>query len=189
MDDTNVRKAVEEDFREQVANALGIDKSKVVIINMEKGSIKINFMVVVDWANTENTKEDKIEKTLQALNKNNISVKEKMSFAFRLSEQDFDSRGDMFFFTSDVFQRGPRGNTEKYTQPTKEWFRIGLKMNGKYENDNWLKMNNNPEEWYVAYHGVGVGQIMPSVFSNILKTGLIAGAGQVHRNDKCRKTG
>jgi hypothetical protein len=43
------------------------------------------------------------------------TVEEKRKFAFRLSEVDFDSRGDMNRFSSDTFKRGPRGNTEKYT--------------------------------------------------------------------------
>jgi len=26
----------------------------------------------------------------------------------------------------------------------------------KYGNERWLAMDNNPDEWFVAYHGVGV---------------------------------
>ena len=43
---------------------------------------------------------------------------------------------------------------EKYYPPY-EWIGIGLKVLGKYENDNWLTDNSKNNEWAIAYHGVG----------------------------------
>ena len=35
-------------------------------------------------------------------------------------------------FSSAGFKRGPQGRTEKYTQPSKDWYRIGLRVDGNY---------------------------------------------------------
>jgi hypothetical protein len=52
-------------------------------------------------------------------------------------------------------------------------------------------MDNNPGEWYVAYHGIRIpdNKIMHKVVSNIMNDGLIEGANQAYATDKCRKTG
>lgn len=76
----------------------------------------------------------------------------------------------MFRFSSDVFKRGPRGNTEDYTQPSQDWYRIGLNIKNKYGlSEDWLGQDNNPGEWYVAYHGIRIGdrKTMHQVVSNI----------------------
>ena len=81
-----------------------------------------------------------------------------------------------------------RGNKE-YIPPI-GWTGIGLKVIDEYENNKWIGMNNGPDEWCVAYHGVGRGQQSDKV-KHI--TGLIykgkqfnPGMNQVHKdcNDK-----
>jgi hypothetical protein len=96
-------------------------------------------------------------------------------------------------FSQAVFQRGPKGNTEQYTQPTKDWRRIGLRVDGKYPEpiSKWLAMDNNPGEWYVAYHGISNpdNKEMYQIVSNIVKEGMLQGPAQVREHDKCKKTG
>jgi hypothetical protein len=66
-------------------------------------------------------------------------------------------------------------------------------VDGKYPEpiSKWLTMDNNPGEWYVAYHGIGNpdNKVMHQIVSNIMKEGMIPGPRQVHENDKCRITG
>ena len=40
-------------------------------------------------------------------------------------------------------------------------------------------MDNNPGEWYVAYHGISIpnNKLMHQVVSNVMKGGLIQGPG------------
>ena len=44
--------------------------------------------------------------------------------------------------------------------PPLGWKGFGLKVLGKYDNgnDDWIKMDNNPNEWAIAYHGIGRGR-------------------------------
>ena len=52
-------------------------------------------------------------------------------------------------------------------------------------------MNNNPDEWFVAYHGIRIPEnnVMHQVVSNIMNKGLIPGLAQAYEDTKCRKTG
>lgn len=54
MRDKQLQARVEDDFKKNVAKILGIDPSKIIIVNILKGSIKFEFTVMVDWANSEN---------------------------------------------------------------------------------------------------------------------------------------
>lgn len=112
------------------------------------------------------------------------TIEERRTYAFRLSEEDFDEAGDMNYFNKSVFQRGPLGKTESYTQPSNEWYRIGLKVREKYPESHtiWLAMDNNPGEWYVAYHGIRIGdnKVMHQVVSNVMNGGLIEGWAQAY---------
>jgi hypothetical protein len=62
----------------------------------------------------------------------------------------------MFTFDGSIMRRGPKTNSQNYYQPPSEWFRIGLKVDVKFNEDidKWLAMNQNDDEWWVAYHGV-----------------------------------
>ena len=73
-----------------------------------------------------------------------------------LSDDDFDPKYNMLwndFVFGNYDDRGPYGKTQPYFFPV-GWHGYGLNVAGKYgNNDNWLKMDNNKEEWYVMFHG------------------------------------
>jgi hypothetical protein len=152
-----------------------VSEDQILIIKIHKGS------VMVDWVLTSNDfNKTKIDDTNRILSSAGIKTESiKRGFAFRLSEKDFDKRGDMNNFSASVFQRGPKGNTEQYTQPSKDWHRIGLRVDGKYPEpiSKWLAMDNNPGEWYVVYHGIRIpdNKLMHQVVSNIVKEGMLPG--------------
>ena len=68
---------------------------------------------------------------------------------------------------------GEKRGGEDYIPPT-GWIGYGLKVFDVYENNIWLGMNNSPEEWCVAYHGVARAS-SPKVVAKI--TGLITKSG------------
>ncbi|CAF4578689.1 unnamed protein product [Rotaria socialis] len=74
--------------------------------------------------------------------------------AFDISS--FDKQGNKTFpDSSETYQVGPPGRTQKYTSPA-GWTRYGLKVRGKYSNgDNWLHPFQDPGNWYRAFHGTG----------------------------------
>ena len=42
----------------------------------------------------------------------------------------------------------------EYHQPSAPWERVGLSVRNKFNDDGWIEMNGNPNEWAVAFHGV-----------------------------------
>ena len=69
---------------------------------------------------------------------------------------------------------------EKYYPPY-EWIGIGLKVLGKYDNDEWLLNDSKDSKWAIAYHGVGgrlsIKQVKDKLQKKI-KEGLKQGKSQ-----------
>ncbi len=68
-----------------------------------------------------------------------------------------------------------------------EGFRI--KIWGKYDNGNnaWLASDGNPQEWAIAYHGIGAGgscKTVEDATKNIYLGGFKSGNGQFHKEAK-----
>ena len=84
---------------------------------------------------------------------------------------------------------GKRGGFD-YFPPVKDWIGFGLKVKGRYDkgNDDWLAADGNPNEWAVAYHGVGSGVTdnLEDIANKIAKGGLKPGSGQVYENAEDR---
>jgi hypothetical protein len=104
--------------------------------------------------------------------------------ACKLTPDLLDSRGNR---ESGWAENELRGGF-KYIPP-KGWKGFGLKVSGIYDNgnDDWLAYDGNPNEWAVAYHGIGVGgrcRTVEESTHSIFKGGFIAGNGQVHQNAK-----
>jgi len=73
----------------------------------------------------------------------------------------------------------------RYIEPN-GFYGFAVNVLGKYDggNNDWMKLEGNPGEWAVAYHGTKV-----SGFPAILTSGFRAGGGQAHKNGTCVKTG
>ena len=78
--------------------------------------------------------------------------------------------------------------TEIYDPPY-DWIGIGLKVIGKFDDDDWLTERDGTSKWAIAYHGLGrmnsFEQIKNILKNVIIKEGLIPGPSQVkcHHND------
>ena len=70
----------------------------------------------------------------------------------KLSKKMLDSNGNR---ESGWEEGGKRGGFDYI--PPKGWKGFGLKVSDEYDNGNndWLGCNGNPNEWAVAYHGIG----------------------------------
>ena len=92
----------------------------------------------------------------------------------------------------------PRGNRESgwgvnekrggypYTPPPKGWKGYGLKVKDVYDdgNNDWLAYDGNPNEWAVAYHGIGNNAFSVEETTKLIFTGgFKAGKGQAYQYD------
>ena len=146
-------------------------------MEIKRGSVDVCFTL----PNRVNT----IKEDLKALfGKKYVDVTEKALFeGCKLSEEFLDPKGNNFGngYEKSNFIRGG----EKYDPPY-EWHAYGLKVLNNYDNMNndWLACNNNPNEWAVAYHGVGgkrgkFGRVFQNVVS-IVQNNLAPGKRQFY---------
>ena len=100
--------------------------------------------------------------------------------ACRLSKDQLDPRGNRV----DGWGIGEKRGGKEYDPPL-GWKGIGLRVMDKYGDNKWIGMNNIPNEWCVAYHGVGYGQSsenVKKVTGLIYKGNFKAGKGQAHKD-------
>jgi hypothetical protein len=107
--------------------------------------------------------------------------------ACKLSKGQLDPRGNR----CDGWAIGEKRGNKEYIPPI-GWKGIGLKVIDKYENNKWIGMSNDPDEWCVAYHGVGVSQdsnAVKKITGLIYKGNFKKGKRQLHSNcwDKFHK--
>ena len=69
----------------------------------------------------------------------------------------FDKRGIKTFVNKEVWNVGPLRAQKQYITP-KGWTRIGLKVRGKYVDDEWLSPFAHAKNWYRSYHGTGINE-------------------------------
>ena len=98
----------------------------------------------------------------------------------KLTKKMLDPRGDR----SEGWGIGESRGGKPYYPPL-GWIGIGLNVLGKYDNgnDDWIGMINIPNEWCVAYHGVGRDQSsneVKSITGKIINSEFKAGKIQAH---------
>lgn len=138
--DPEKREEFEELWKEKMSKA-GVDTSKMTILSITKGSYIVQAQVSLD--------------AIHKVDPNKLGNAQIHPFfqQFSLSAENFDEKGDRTF-SNECSQIDFRGGFPYY-QPIK-CKRFGIKVSGLYDkgNDDWLKMDGNPGEWAVTYHGV-----------------------------------
>ena len=171
------RSKFQRDFIKNISKLYNLSEDNVKILEIKRGSVDVCFTL----PNRVNT----IKEDLKALfGKKYVDVTEKALFeGCKLSEEFLDPKGNNFGngYEKSNFIRGG----EKYDPPY-EWHAYGLKVLNNYDNMNndWLACNNNPNEWAVAYHGVGgkrgkFGRVFKNVVS-IVQNNLAPGKRQFY---------
>ena len=98
----------------------------------------------------------------------------------KIAKNMLDSRGNKIFEWS---INENRGNME-YDPPI-GWIGFGINCWDKYDNgDNtWIGNKNDPNEWCIAYHGVGAeadSKSVKSIIGNIIRDNFKLGSRQAH---------
>ena len=126
---------------------------------------------------------DNFDKLTQAIkevaNTKGVNIKnmnaQPLTGGIKLSPNMFDKRGNR----SSGWGVGEKRGGKPYFPPTKGYVGHGLKVWGQYDggNNDWLGMENKPNEWCVAYHATNL-----QYTKSIMENGLQAGNAQVHEN-------
>ena len=183
------QKMFNDKLRKKLSIEYNIPEDKIILTNPQKGSYEIQVIFETDEFNKidilnmdkfkEKCKNDANFKELCHLKQIHKSL---IMEGCKLSENMLDSAGNR---ESGWEVGGTRGGYP-YTPP-EGWKGFGLKVKGKYDNgnDDWIACNGNPNEWAVAYHGIGtkLGMRIEDATHNIIKGGFKAGGGQAYKDD------
>ena len=176
-------------LRKKLSIEYNIPESKIIITNPQKGSYSVQVIFATDSFNDKNVDINTLKNNctdqefaeLKSLKQIHTSL---VMDGIKLSPNMLDSRGNR---ESGWGENEKRGGFDYI--PPKGWKGFGLKVLGKYDNgnDDWITYNGNPNEWAIAYHGIGAGGDCKTVEQATLKIysgGFVAGGGQAHRDDK-----
>ena len=146
-----------EEMKELLSKNIGIPKNDIFISNVREGSEA--FDAIIKKKNNVNIREKM--KELSKL-KNIKSIYEKNILeACKLTPNMLDERGNR---NPSEWPEPPqtRGGLP-YHPPTHDWVGYGLKVWNQYDNKNndWIAMDNNPNEWAVAFHGTSTSAVKP----------------------------
>ena len=174
------RNKFKKEFIINLSQLFNISKDDITILDIKRGSVDVSFTM---------PEKNNIDTSLKAhYGKKYVDITEKALFeGCKISEELLDPKGNNFGdgYEQYNFIRGG----EQYDPPY-EWHAYGLKVLNNYDNRNndWLACNNNPNEWAVAYHGVGgkrgkFGTVFENVVS-IAKNNLSPGLRQRYEEKK-----
>ena len=153
------QEAFNNNLRKKLSLDYNIPEDKIIITCPQKGSYKVQVIFISEdfdlnpeqfknsCTNDEEFKELCYLKEIQ---------KKVIMEGVKLAPNMLDYRGNQ---TPDGYGKGQKRGTYDYIPPL-GWKGFGLKVLGKYDNgnDDWIKMDNNPNEWAIAYHGIGRGR-------------------------------
>jgi hypothetical protein len=176
-------------LRKKLSLEYNIPEDKIIIANPQKGSYQIQVIFQTDEFNNldmnqlkDKCKNDEEFKEISQLKQVHESL---IMSACKLTGGMLDSRGNR----ESGWGVGEKRGGFDYIPP-QGWKGYGLKVLGKYDNgnDDWLAYNGNPNEWAVAYHGIGtrLGSdfTVEKATSSILAGGFKAGSRQAYADSK-----
>ncbi|CAF4574091.1 unnamed protein product [Rotaria sp. Silwood1] len=144
-----------QDVLERLSKAHNIDKKYIVLKIVYNGSKCIVYTVLDLTTNIIKTLSGISSKLMAQFEQFKAAKIHPLLYRPSFDISHFDVRGNKTFSSQiETFQVGPPGRNKLYTQPA-SWTRYGLKVLGKYPNDDWLHPFGNPGNWYRAYHGTG----------------------------------
>ena len=175
-----------EKLRKKLSRDYNINPEEIIITYPEKGSFEVQVIFQIGEFNnlniTEFENKFKNEKEFEELKFLKSIHTDVLMGAYKLTKNHLDARGNR---NDGWGENEKRGNKPYY--PPKGWIGIGLNVMDKYDNgDNaWIGMINSPNEWCVAYHGVGRGNSsdkVKNITGEIIKDTFHPGFGQLHKS-------
>ena len=141
----------------QIMSKLSENKNKIILLNINSKSFIHNYIKSEKFDLIHNNNEfDNYE-----------VIKDIKKFINFIGDKNIDCLGNSLYFNSSFNNR--RGK-EKYYPPY-GWIGIGLKVNGKYIDDNWINIKDETSQWANAYHPVSSLDSIPKITEEGLKPG------------------
>ena len=159
-----------EKWKQRISNYVGVSKDKIYISNIRNGSITMDAIFKKDFNIDINGKNIDIDEKMKNFANSNPKIKsifkKNILGACKLTLDMLDERGNRD--PKDWAKPGEKRGGKEYFPPDENWVGFGLKVYGLYDNNNndWIAMNGNPNEWAVAYHGTAEKSVRPICLKN-----------------------
>ena len=162
LNDENTKKIYIDNWRETLSKYVQLPKDQIYITNIRNIPLKMDVIYKRTKLKDVNGAEIKLDdKMMEFANTHPeiISIfKKNILEACKLTLNMLDNRGNR---KPDEWPKsGVRGGMQ-YFPPDNTWVGYGLRVIDEYENNDWIAMNGNPNEWAVAYHGTSQGAVKP----------------------------
>ena len=144
-------------FLEQIKTILIENKNKLFISNEKIKNYIHNYIKSDKFDSTQNLKEFDDFKEIK-------DIKDFINF---IGNEKTDCLGNSLYFNSSFNNK--RRNEIYY--PPYGWIGIGLKVLGKFDNDDWLNDKDESSQWANAYHPVSSLDSIPKIIDEGLKPG------------------
>jgi hypothetical protein len=157
LTDEKEQKTFNDKLLKKISSKCGVPENEILVTYPQKGSYIVHVIFLseqFDNLDPEQLKNlVKLDKDFKEISYLKKIQKKVIMDGVKLTRDMLDYRGNK---TPDGYPTGQKRGTYDYIPPT-GWKGFGLKVLDKYDqgNNNWLAMDGNPEEWAVAYHGIG----------------------------------
>ena len=162
LKDENLKKKFIDDWRETLSKSTQIPKEHIYITNLRNIPLKMDVIYKRTKLKDVNGAEIKLDDKMMEFANTHPEVinifKKNILEACKLTLSMLDNRGNRK--PDEWPKNGVRGGM-KYFPPDNNWVGYGLRVLNEYENNDWIAMNGNSNEWAVAYHGTSAAAVKP----------------------------
>ena len=175
-------KNIKEVIADRISSNLSINKDNLIVSFNNKCYFIDNFIRTKEFFDLSIQKIRNSYPNLYELYEYKLIINELLCNQFNIKNY-IDYRGNFIIPNKNLNTK--RGK-EEYDPPY-GWFGVGLKVLGKYADDNWINDKDETSKWAIAYHGLGRMKSLDEI-KNILKNviikeeGLIPGSSQIKYN-------
>jgi hypothetical protein len=154
LKDENAKKEFIDDWKETLSKNIQLPKEHIYITNLRNIPLKMDVIYKRTKLKDVNGAEIKLDDKMMEFANTHPEVinifKKNILEACKLTLSMLDNRGNRR--PDEWPKNGVRGGM-KYFPPDNNWVGYGLRVLNEYENNDWIAMNGNQNEWAVAYHG------------------------------------
>ncbi|CAD8120901.1 unnamed protein product [Paramecium sonneborni] len=186
MENEQLRQDYLSNFKTQISKIFNINIDKVNILGFREGSLIIDFNIFEDINEIFSPENNDKLQFFQQICKGKIEYYNYYMDAYKkqrhnqniigLSIDDFNPKFNMNWKMVGYYDnRGPQSKKYIYYFP-KNCYGFGLNINKYSDDQDWIKMDGNPNEWRILFHGTNQQNI-----ASIIQNNLQRGSGQKYK--------
>lgn len=186
LDDKDEQEKFNNKLKKKLSIEYNIPEDKIIVTNAQRGSYKVQVIFESEEFNQKNIDINKFKNNCTTQEFEELKKLKEIHEGLiiegcKLDPNMLDSRGNKESGWKENEKRGGY----PYSPPI-GWKGYGLKVMDIYDegNNDWIAKDGNPNEWAVAYHGIGtrLGGTVENATRQILMGGFKSADGQAYKD-------